>query len=78
MNTPYTIQVIMHYYLAVNSTPDYQDSNAFRDTSFQLLKKGILVNSKSDRKFDANKEACEVYINALCEVKLPISRWVIP
>ena len=52
MNTPYTIQVIMHYYLAVSETPDYIDSPAFRDTSFQLLKKGILVNSKSDRQFD--------------------------
>ena len=77
MNAPGTISIIIHYFC--NPTEDYPDSVFFKKECKKLLSAGLLVNasSASPREFEPNREACNVYLDALGNVPFPTQGWVI-
>lgn len=80
MNSPLTIKIVLHYYLATSDTKDYEESPAFKRTIKYLLGLGIVKTTPrlANRKYDANIEACKVYVNALCATPFPVQGWVMP
>ena len=79
MVAPITIKIIIHYYVTPDSGCDYRDSQEFRSNVDMLINVGLLKETgKEKRKYTAVRGACEVYLNALCEVPFPELKWVIP
>ena len=75
MIAPITIEIVIHYY--VTSGSDFKESKAFREYSEMLVEAGLLKKSLGENEFEANMDACNVYINALCNVPLPTQEWII-
>jgi hypothetical protein len=79
MTSPLTIEIIIHYYVSSSEADDYRDSPAFRSVAKDLVLRGILEKSSESghRKYNPNRSACGVYLEALGNVPLPTKEWTI-
>jgi len=78
MVAPITIEIIIHYYVTSDEAEDFRDSPAFKENLAMLIDNQLLdIAIKGKRKYTANREACEAYINALCSVPFPKQKWVV-
>lgn len=74
--TPFLLGICLHYYYSPEQHPSARQDGQMVVEAFQQLKvRGLL------REIDcgyAGTEALKVYVDALCSVPLPVTRWVIP
>ncbi len=78
MKAPLTLEIIIHYYCGGSDT-DYMDSPGFREQAKMLVDVELLIRTGNPkRKYEANREAVKVYLDALLAVPFPELEWIIP
>ena len=75
--SPLDISILLHYYCSPRDVSNI-NAPAVQESIEHFLEIGLLKNSKDEGvRYEANREALEVYINALCNVPFPVNKWVI-
>jgi hypothetical protein len=75
MTTPLEREILTHYYVRPGEFP--RSSEFIEDLHRKFFKAGLLeVNNDGD--YVGNREALEVYMEALDAVPLPVRTWGIP
>lgn len=78
ITSPNDIEILIHYYAGVGDH-ERLDAPAVKESIERFIKAGLIIKSKNDaQSYEGNRDALEVYINALCSVQLPVNTWIIP
>lgn len=80
MEAPAVIELIAEFVnkgLLIKEGPkaEQEPGNGFKSSKFDL---NLVPDFNKGRKYRANREALEVYINAICSVPLPVNVWRMP
>ncbi len=78
--SPAQISVLLHYHARPGDFNNGEMSPSFVDSVIRdFLRSGLLAEYKdpSSQRYIAT-EATKVYVEALCNVPLPVQKWVIP
>lgn len=78
--TPLKISILIHYYCSPTDI-DNVDSPAVQEAINEFIKLSLMFHSAThltNQKYEANREAVKVYIEALEAVPLPVRGWSIP
>lgn len=77
-NTPLKVEMLLHYFYSSVDFPNI-DSDACQAAIDDFVKLGIMkrLSIANEYKVQVNKEAVELYVEAICNVPLPKQVWVI-
>ena len=75
--SPYIIGVIFHYHCTPGDYPK-MDTPAFESSIQALMEAGIIIRSKGipGQEYEINREAADVYVEAILSVPLPVLKRV--
>jgi len=78
--TPVFIEIALHYWTTPGDHPMVQAGThrMYEEIAEFMVQAGMLTKSEKLGVLYESTEALGVYIGALCEVPLPVQRWVIP
>lgn len=75
--TPYEIKLLLWYHVCPDGPPG--DEPIRKETILQFVADGLLtVELQADGDLIRGTEKLAAYCDALCNVPLPIQKWVIP
>lgn len=80
--TPLEIEILFHYHCVTTDFPRLE-APAVKKAIEMFVAKGILhvgveFEGEKSNKYIANRDATNVYVEALCSVPLPLQVWEIP
>lgn len=77
--SPLELAILLHYYCLPGDYPRLEGNDAVKRIIEKFVKAGLLVGwNGKDQKYEANRPALEVYVNALLSVPFPEQKWIIP
>ncbi len=74
--TPLEIEILLHYHCTDNEFKN-PDAPAVKEAHNKFVSAGILARREDGTHFRISK-ALDLYIQALCDIPVPIQVWIMP
>lgn len=80
--TPFEIEILLYYYYSAEDNCPKKNAPIFKSTIDRFVNLGLILAVPNQHPmsytYSANREALQVYVDALGAVPLPVKQWMIP